>query len=181
METKVAVYARYPWSYLLLYNGTTVLHYLLGGFGIALGYNFSWPAYLLAALYTAFAFVEMYLVMPLQVCPNCVYYRMKDSRCVSGLNLVSRRIAREGDLKHFANRAKGLLCHNNMYIASLAIPVIAMIPALIINFSLLLLAVFLIVMGLLLFRFFVMLPRMVCLHCAAKRECPNAQAMGLSG
>lgn len=32
-------YSRYPLSSLLVYNSATVLHYLLGGAGIIVGYN----------------------------------------------------------------------------------------------------------------------------------------------
>lgn len=179
-EVKDRVYARYPLSSVLIYNGTTVFHFLLGGFGIILGYNFSWVAYLFGALYLVFSFVEMYLVMPFLVCPNCVYYRMDNSLCISGLNMISRKLAREGNLKAFSNRAKGLFCHNNMYLASLVIPVIAIIPALILNFSFWLLVILIVVVGLLLFRFFVIFKKIACIHCAAKKQCPNAQSMGIS-
>ena len=180
-DTKTKLYTRYPASHIALYNGVTVLHFLLGGAGIMLGYGPSWLAYLFGALYLAFAFVEMYLVMPLTVCPNCVYYGMKDAVCISGLNVVSAKIAKKGDAKNFSSRARGLLCHNNMYIASLVLPVIALIPALFINFSYITLALFLVLLGLLLFRFFVLFTRIACIHCRAKNICPNAQSMGLSG
>jgi hypothetical protein len=121
----------------------------------------------------------MYVVMPLKVCPNCVYYGMGNGLCISGLNLISRKVAKQGDLKDFPNRAKGILCHNNMYIASLVLPIIVMIPALIINFSWLVLTLLLVVVTLLLFRFFIMFTKIVCLHCAAKNICPNAISMGL--
>jgi hypothetical protein len=54
-----------------------------------------------------------------------------------------------------------------------------MIPALILNFSFLLLAIFLAVVGLLLFRFFVVFPKIACVHCSAKYKCPQAEAMGV--
>ena len=177
---KPGAYTRYPVSHIVLYNGVTVFHFLLGGAGIMLGYGPSWLAYLFGALYLVFAFVEMYLVMPLMVCPNCVYYGMKNAVCVSGLNVVSAKITRKGNIKDFSKRGQGLFCHNNMYIASLALPVIAIIPALIINFSFLLLAIFIVILALLLFRFFVLFTRIVCIHCRAKNVCPNAQSMGLS-
>jgi len=177
---KTGVYRKYPVSLILLYNGVTVLHFALGGVGIMLGYGPSWLAYLFGALYLAFAFAEMYLVMPLTVCPNCVYYGMKGAVCISALNLVSVKIAQKGAIKNFSKRAQGLLCHNNMYIASLAIPIIAIIPALIINLSFSLLAIFIVVLGLLLFRFFVLFTKIVCIRCQAKNICPNAQQMGLS-
>jgi len=176
---KAEVYARYPASSVLIYNGATIFHFLLGAIGVILGYNFSWIAYLFGALYLAFSFAEMYVIMPLTVCPNCVYYRMSNSLCVSGLNVISKKTTKEGNLNDFSNRANGLFCHNNMYMASLIIPIIAMIPALIINFSFLLLAILLIVLGLLLFRFFVIFTKIACVHCAAKNDCPNAKSMGI--
>lgn len=179
-KTKIEVYTRYPLSSVLIYNGATVLHFLLGGIGIILGYGFSWAGYVFGSLYLVFSFLQMYVIMPLTVCPNCVYYRMKDSLCTSGLNLISRRIAEEGDVKDFRKRAEGLLCHNHLYMAALIIPIIAMIPALIVNFSSFLLAILLAVVGLLLFRFFVVFPITACVHCAAKYKCPNAEAMGLA-
>ena len=54
-----------------------------------------------------------------------------------------------------------------------------MIPALIVNFSVALLLIFLAVVGLLLFRFFIIFPKIACLHCRAKFECPQAGAMGV--
>jgi len=179
-DTKAKLYSRYPLSSVLIYNGSTILHFLLGGFGIALGYSFSpWVGYTFGILYFVFSFVEMYVVMPLTVCPNCVYYRAKDSLCVSGLNVLSKKIAMEGDLKDFPGRAAGLFCPNNLYLASLIVPILAMIPALMVNLSVALLLIFLAVMGLLLFRFFIIFPKVACLHCRAKYECPQAGAMGV--
>lgn len=182
MTTKSArakTYTRYPLSSLLIYNGSTALHYMLGGAGIMFGYS-SLSGYLVGSLYIMVAFIQMYVIMPLAVCPNCVYYRLKNSLCVTGLNVVSKRITREGNLKDFPNRGEGVLCHNNLYLAALLIPIIAMIPALVISFSFPLLVIFLAVIGLLLFRMFVVFPKVACVHCSAKYECPNAQAMGLA-
>ncbi|MFC2018571.1 hypothetical protein ACFLU4_01270 [Chloroflexota bacterium] len=180
MASKVETYTRYPLSSVLSYNGVTVLHYLLGGFGIVLGYNLSGLSYLFGALYLAFALIQMYLLLPLTVCPNCVYYRMSGSFCISGMNLVSKKIAKEGKLEDLPKRAKGPFCYNNLYLAALIIPIAAMIPALILNFSFILLAVLLVVVGLLLFRFFFVFTHVACVHCAAKTICPNAKAMGLA-
>ena len=173
------LYTRYPLSSLLIYNGATVAHYVLGGIGIILGYA-SWIGYFLGSLYLAFSFIEMYVHMPLKVCPNCVYYKLDNALCISGLNVASRKIAREGNVKAFPSRAEGLFCPNHLYIASLVIPIIAMIPALVLNFSFLVLAILLIVVGLLLFRFFVIFPKIACVHCRAQNVCPQAQSMGLS-
>jgi hypothetical protein len=179
-DTKARLYSRYPLSSVLIYNGSTILHFLLGGVGIALGYSFSsWAGYTFSVLYLVFSFVEMYGVMPLTVCPNCVYYRAKESLCVSGLNILSKKIAKEGNLKDFHRRAEGLFCPNNLYLVSLVVPIPAMIPALIVNFSVVLLLIFLGVIGLLLFRFFIIFPKIACLHCRAKYECPQAGAMGV--
>ena len=175
---KVQVYSRYPLSSILIYNGTTIAHYLLGGIGIILGYN-SLVGYILGSLYLVFSFSEMYVHMPLKVCPNCVYYKLDNSICISGLNVVSRKVAKEGNVKNFPSRAEGLFCPNNLYIASLVLPIIAMIPALILNFSFSVLVILLIVVGLLLFRFFVVFARVACLHCRAKNVCPQAEAMGV--
>jgi len=176
---KVKLYKRYPLSSLLIYNGSTILHYLLGGVGIIIGYNFSWPAYAFGILYLAFSFVEMYVVMPLSVCHDCVYLKMENSLCISGLNVIAKKFAKEGSPEDFPNRAKGLFSFNNSYIAALVIPLVAVIPGLIVNFSFLLLAIFLFLVSLLLFRFFVIFPKIACLHCYAKYRCPQAEAMGV--
>jgi hypothetical protein len=55
-----------------------------------------------------------------------------------------------------------------------------MIPALVLNFSPLLLVVFVAVVGLLALRMFVVFPKVACVHCRARNICPNAQSMGLS-
>jgi hypothetical protein len=54
-----------------------------------------------------------------------------------------------------------------------------MIPALILNFAWLLLGILLAVVGLLLFRIFLIFPRIACLHCSAKHTCPQAETMGV--
>jgi hypothetical protein len=149
-----------------------------------IGYNFIWESlggYLIGIIYLAFAFTQMYLIMPLTVCPNCVYYRMKDSVCTSGLNLVSKRIAKEGNIKDFENRAKGPMSHNKMYMGSLITPIFILIPALFLNYSFLLLIIEIVVIILLLFRFFIVFKKTACPHCSAKHRCPNAKAMGIRG
>ncbi|UCF93493.1 MAG: hypothetical protein JSW39_04840 [Desulfobacterales bacterium] len=173
-------YVRYPVANIVFYNGVTVFHYLLGAIGIILGYRFSPAAWAFGALYLAFALLQMYLVMPLTVCPHCIYFRTADSLCPSGLNVIAQKIAQPGHPHDFGQRAKGWFCHNNLYIAALIIPIIAMLPALILNFSYLLLILLLAVVGLLLLRFLVIFTKTACVHCLAKNECPNAQSMGLS-
>jgi hypothetical protein len=182
VAAKAKVYKRYPLANILIYNGTTILHFLVGGFGLIIGYNFlwsGWGGYIFGLIYLIFAFIQMYIIMPLTVCPNCVYYRMKGGRCTSGMNLVSRKIAKEGDIKNFGDRAKGYLSHNKLYMGALFIPIITLLPALILNFSIILLILFLSVLGLLMFRFFVVFKKTACVHCSAKYRCPNAIAMGI--
>lgn len=178
-EKKVNVYPRYPVSSILIYNGATVLHYVLGAIGIIVGYKMSPAAYVFGYLYIALAFFQMYVLMPLTVCPDCVYYRMKDGRCISALNVLSRKIAKEGKLEDFPNRGKGIFCHNNFYMASFIVPIVALIPALFLNFSVSLLAIFLAVVGLMVLRIFVIFPKVACIYCCAKNECPNAKQMGI--
>jgi len=182
-KIKARVYKRYPLANILIYNGTTILHFLIGCLGLIIGYNFLCCnlGYIFGIIYLIFAFTQMYIIMPLTVCPNCVYYKMKGGLCTSGMNLVSRKIAEEGDIKNFGDRAKGYLSHNKLYMAALFIPIIGLIPALILNFSIILLILFLIVLGLLMFRFFVVFRRTACVHCSAKYRCPNAKAMGIVG
>ena len=117
--------------------------------------------------------------MPLTVCPNCVYYKIEGALCISGLNVVSKRIAKEGKPEDFAKRAEGLFCFNNMYIATLMIPIIAAIPALGMNCFVPLLIIFISLISLLAFRFFVIFTKIACLHCRAKYKCPQAGQMGV--
>jgi hypothetical protein len=177
---KSALYTRYPLWAILLYNGLTLAHFALGAWGIILGYG-DWAAgYVLAAVYLLFAFGQMIVIMPMKVCPSCVYYRMEGGRCISALNLLSRRIAWEGRPVDFRKRAKGWLCHNNLYLAALIAPIPLMALGLILNFSVTLLTILAVVVWLLAFRFFVLFKRVACVHCQAKPKCPNAAQMGLN-
>jgi hypothetical protein len=177
-EGRPELYKAYPVANRLTYNGVTAAHYVLGGLGILIGYGYAPWATVVALAYVVIAYAQMYVIMPLVVCPNCVYYRMGDAVCVSGLNRLSRRIAREGRLEDFPKRAGGL-SHNKLYMGSFIVPIVIVAPALLLNFSVLLLAIFLAVLGLLLLRFFVIFPKVACVHCMAKHRCPNAKAMGL--
>ncbi len=179
-EPKAALSKRYPLSSVVIYNASTVLHYLIGTIGIMVGFAFSPTVALIFGIaYLIFAFAEMYIVMPFKVCPNCVYYQMADSLCISGLNLVSKKFAKQGHLKDFPVRAEGLFCFNNMYLAALGIPILAIGAALFLNYSLLLLVLFLTLIGLLVYRFFIIFPKIACLHCHAKYQCPQAGSMGV--
>lgn len=179
-RSRAELYRKYPAASVVLYNATTAVHFLAGAAVIAVGYDFARAiAISAAALYAVFAFAEMYILMPLSVCPSCVYFALDGSLCVSGLNVLSSRIAKEGRRADFGNRAKGILCPNNLYVTSLVLPVVAGIPALLLNFSPALLAFLVLLVALLAFRFLVIFPRIACLHCYGKFHCPQAGAMGV--
>ena len=178
-KPKAKLYKKYSFLRVFIDELSTILHYLRGGLGLIIGYTFLWLGYLIGLTYIIFAFLQMYILMPLTVCPNCVYYRMEDSRCVSGLNKISRKLAKEGNQEDFPKRAEGVFCYNNIYMVALFFPIVVSVPALIFNFSLFLLLTFLIVLGLLVFRFFVIFPKIACLHCNAKFTCPIGEKIGV--
>lgn len=172
------LYTRYPTGSIVLYNGVTTAHFLLGGAALILAYR--WPVGLgIGCAYTVFAFFEMYVLMPLKVCPSCVYYRLPNSLCISGMNRWSRRIAHERETARFDERARGLLCPNNLYLVSLGFPIVAVIPGLALSLSWIVVVAMVALIALLAFRFFVIFPKIACGHCRAKNVCPNAKAMGL--
>ena len=180
LKPKAKLYKRYPLASILIYNASTIVHFALGGIGIIIGYSlWSGVASSVGIIYLLFAFGEMYFLMPFAVCPNCVYYRLEGGLCISGLNVVSRKLAQPGRVKNLARRSQGLLCPNNLYMASLLLPLVVLIPAMIINFSWSLLSIFVVIAGLLVFRFFVIFPKLACLHCYAKYKCPQAGMMGV--
>ena len=43
-KEKDILYTKYPLKSILLYNGTTIIHFLVGAWGIILGYNYSLTA-----------------------------------------------------------------------------------------------------------------------------------------
>lgn len=180
MASKAELYTKYPLSSVLVYNGVTVLHFALAAFGLYLGYGESGLSMALTVAYLLFAFGQMLVIMPLAVCPHCAYYRMDGgARCISALNLLARRIARPGKPQKFKNRAKGVLCHNTLYLGALIGPIPLLLVGLVLNFSAWLVAITAAVTGLLLFRFFVLFKQVACVHCHAKQRCPNAAQMGL--
>jgi hypothetical protein len=179
-KAKPTLYTRYPLSSVALYNGLTVTHFVLGGLGVFLGFSDWMGGVWLTLIYLVFAFGQLYLIMPMRVCPNCAYYRLDGGRCISALNLLSRRIAGAGRPVDFRKRARGPLCHNNLYLAALIAPIPLMILGLVLNFSITLLVIMAEVIVLTLVRFLVLLPRTACGHCYARAKCPNAEQMGLN-
>lgn len=179
-KPKNNVYSKYPILNIFIYNTVTILHYVFGFIGILFALNFSTAANIIAAVYFCFAFFQMYVLMPLLVCPNCIYTRKSGMLCISGLNIISRKLKSKGDIKLFNSRNKGVLCHNNLYLAAKVIPLLIILPFLFINFSFILLSLFLIILGLLLLRIFYIFTKTACIHCLARNICPNAKSMGLS-
>jgi hypothetical protein len=177
----VAIYRRYPWSSVATYHAVTLLHFGLGAVGMVIAYD-RWPAlgWALAIVYAVVAFGQMYVMMPLAICPACPYRTMSGSRCVMAMNIVSARLRRPRPPADFARRAEGVLCHNNLYLGSLVAPVALLAIGIIVNFSLPTLVVLVSVVVLLAIRVVVVFRRLACPHCAAKGRCPNAKAMGLA-
>ena len=105
--SSLKVYKRYPLTNIAVYNGVTLAHYGLGGAGIIVGYA-RWPllGWVAGLVYLVFALAQMYVVMPLVVCPSCAYRRIEGARCVSAMNLVSARIAPVAPPEDFALRAR---------------------------------------------------------------------------
>jgi hypothetical protein len=174
------VYTRYPASSVALYNGVTVAHFGLATAGLAIAFS-RWPiaAALLGVAYLIFAFAQMYLIMPFTVCPHCAYRTIGDSRCVSGLSLLTPRFRRVQLPGGFAGRAEGAFCHNNLYLGALAGPLALIAVGLVVDFSLAGVLCLVALAGLLAFRYFILFKRVACPHCAAKGRCPNAKAMGI--
>jgi len=175
------VYRRYPLRDVALYNGVTLLHFGLATWGLLMAYD-RWPTLALvpALAYLVVALGQMYVMMPLVVCVACVYATMPGSRCVSGLNLIAARL-RHADLAEFeARRTKGALSHNKLYMGSLIAPIPLLAVGLVLNFSPSVLALFLAIAALLVFRILVVFRRNACPHCAGKGRCPNAKAMGIA-
>jgi hypothetical protein len=174
------VYQRYPLKSVAIYNLVTVLHYVLGFVGILIAFDSSSIGKIIATAYISFAFLQMYVLMPMIVCPNCVYTKKLNMFCISGLNIIARKYFPNGDISNFGNRGKGILCHNNLYLSAKVLPLLIILPFLFINFSFTLLIIFFLVLGLMLFRVFYIFQKIACNRCLAKNICPNAKSMGLS-
>ncbi len=177
---KAELYKRFPVTSVILYNGTTVLHFLLGSAILLCLHRFFGPfAFVVAVSYFLFSFLEMYVVMPFRVCRHCVYFRLENGICISGLNVLARRMAKTGNQSDFPNRAKGIFCPNNLYVFSLILPVVSGIPILISNYSRALLCCEISIVALLAARFLYIIPKLACVHCLSKFECPQAGQMGV--
>ena len=177
---KAVLYNNYPFSSVLTYNASTILHFLIGGLIISYSnWFFGATGTIAGLLYIVLSIFELYVLMPFQVCKNCVYFRLEGGLCVSGLNLVAKKIAKKGDPSDFPKRAEGLFCPNNLYVFSLVFPILCGVPILILDFSFTLLFLESFLFVLLIARFFFIIPRMACVHCLSKFVCPQAGQMGV--
>lgn len=178
--SKAKLYSRFPITSVLIYNVSTILHFLIGGLIISYTRMFWGEIGIVPGiLYFVFAFTDMYLIMPYSVCRDCVYFKLENGLCISGLNLISRKLFKEGKPSDFPKRAKGLFCPNNQYILSLILPIITGIPILALKYSNSLLLLELSLFVLLVIRFFFIIPQLACVHCLSKQVCPQAGQMGV--
>lgn len=171
-------FKRYPLWRVLGLNGLTLGHYALGCAAILVVYRsypiLGWP---IGLAYLVFAVVQLYVLMPLVVCPGCVYRTVRDGRCASGLNLVSARLCPpSARANEFEERTSGALCQSSLCLWSWVLPVPLALPALAVSFSWLGLTLTATVAVLALVRVTVVERLVVCSHCLARRWCPVARA-----
>jgi hypothetical protein len=171
-------FRRYPLWRVLCLNGLTVLDYVVGCAAILLAYR-SYPIVGLPVglAYLVFAVVQLYVLMPLVVCPGCVYRTVVNGRCPSGLNLISARLCPPSpNALEFRERAHGALCQNSLCLWSLVLPVPLALPGVILSFSWLAVVLTATVAVLAVLRLSKVGRRAVCAHCLARRWCPVVRA-----
>jgi hypothetical protein len=171
---KQTSFRRYPLWRVLLANGLTLIHYVAGAGAIVLAYRslpiVGWPVGL---AYFVYAVVQLYVLMPLVVCPGCVYSGIEDGRCPIGLSVISARFFRDpAQRTAFDARTQGALCQSNLCLVSLVAPVPLAVPGLILSFSWPGMALTAAVAALVTARLAGAYRRVVCAHCLARRWCP---------
>ncbi len=169
---------RYPLWRVLCLNGLTVVHYVIGCVAVLVAYRsyplLGWP---IGLAYLVFALVQFYLLMPLVVCPGCVYRTVRDGRCARGLNLVSVRLCpSSASLTGFRERSHGALCQSNLSMWAWVLPVPLALPGVCASFSWLALTLTAAVSVLTILRLAVTRRRAACLRCLARRWCPITHA-----
>ena len=171
-------FRRYPLWMVLSLNGLTLVQYAVGCAAIALSYRsypiVGWPV---AVAYVVYAVMQLYVLMPLVVCPACVYSSIRNGRCANGLNLISVRFSPSPvPGPGFEERTRGALCQSSLCLLSLVLPVPLAVPGLVVSFSWMGLALTLAVGALAGVRLAYIAPRAVCSHCLARRWCPAARS-----
>ena len=164
------------WRVLSL-DGLAVLHYTAGCLAILAAYRghpvLAWP---LGLTYLVFATVQLFVLMPLVVCPGCVYRTIRDGRCPSGLNLISARLCPPSpNALEFRERSHGALCQSKLTWWSWIAPLPLALPGLALSFSWTAAAPTALVVALIAIRRLAS-RRAVCPHCLAHRWCPASRA-----
>jgi len=171
-------FRRYPLWRVLGLNLLTLGHYLVGCAAVLAAYRsypvVGWP---LGVGYLVFAVVQLYVLMPLVVCPGCVYRTMRRARCASGLNLLSARLCPPAPPPGgFEERGNGAMCQNSLCLWSWILPVPFALPGLVLSFSWQALGLTVAVAVLATVRIAVVERLAVCPHCLARRWCPVERA-----
>jgi hypothetical protein len=167
---------RFPLRQVGALNGLTAAQYVVGCAAIVFAYRRLPIVGLPVGLaYLVYAVTQHYVLMPLTVCPGCVYRAVRDGRCPSGLNVVSallcERSATAGD---FQQRSRGALCSSRLAQASWLAPLPLVVPGLVLSFSAMAALLTGLVAVLALLRLLVV-RRAVCPRCLAQRWCPEGR------
>lgn len=167
-------FKRHPLWRVLCLNGLTVFHYVVGCAAILAAYRsypiVGWPVGL---AYFVFATVQFYVLMPLVVCPGCVYRTVRGGRCPSGLNLISARLCPpSASAIEFRERTHGPLCQSSLGLLSWVLPVPLALPGLIVSLSGMAAIITTTVAVLTVVRLAIVTRHALCSHCLAQRWCP---------
>jgi hypothetical protein len=167
---------RFPLWQVGALNGLTAAQYLVGCAAIVLAYRrFPIVGLPVGLAYLVFAVAQHYVLMPLTVCPGCVYRAVRDGRCPSGLNVVSALLC-EGSATagEFQQRTRGALCSSWLAQASWLAPLPLVVPGLVLFFSATAALLAALVAVLALVRRLVVRTA-VCPRCLARRWCPEGR------
>jgi hypothetical protein len=120
----VSLFRRYPVWRVIALDVFTVAHFALGCAAILIAWRWqpivAWPVGL---AYLVFATVQSFVLMPLVVCPGCVYRAVSGGRCPTGLNLLSARLCPPvTDTAEFRRRTCGPLCQTSLSLCSWVFP-----------------------------------------------------------
>jgi hypothetical protein len=167
-------FRRYPLWRVLSLNGLTVVHYAAGCAAVLVAYRshplIAWP---IAIAYLVFAMVQFYVLMPLVVCPGCVYRTIQGGRCASGLNLISARFCPpSAGATEFRERTHGPTCQSSLNLLSWVLPIPLALPGLAVSWSATAAVLTAAVVALAAARLAVVTRHALCSHCLAQRWCP---------
>jgi hypothetical protein len=112
---KAKLFQRYPIRNIVVYNATTVVHFLCGGLMLSAANSFLGSAAdVVGLLYVLFSLVEMYILMPFQVCRNCTYAGMENSVCISGKRCGSQVITKGQHIRFFKPSKRPILSEQSL-------------------------------------------------------------------